>query len=121
MRKCKKCKSEFPAEQFPVAATTPKKIFYRHVCNGCYGKQKSEQRNKIRDWYNSYKKKLKCSRCGFDDYRALQFHHKNPSEKSYTIGTVLSRGKAIETLKKEIEKCEILCANCHSIEHFPET
>lgn len=56
-----------------------------------------------------------CSRCGFDDIRALCFHHRNRSEKEFTIGQILSLKK--ETILKEIEKCDLICANCHSIEH----
>jgi hypothetical protein len=64
-----------------------------------------------------YKKSLSCVRCGFSDYRALQFHHlhgklMNVSQmsKSYSWGRVLD----------EIGKCEVLCANCHMIEHHPD-
>jgi len=56
-----------------------------------------------------------CERCGFNDIRALCFHHRDRSKKKFTIGRILSL--KLETILKEIEKCDIICANCHSIEH----
>lgn len=56
-----------------------------------------------------------CERCGFDDPRALEFHHRDPDEKSFTV--MRNINWRMELLLKEAEKCEVLCANCHSIEH----
>lgn len=53
----------------------------------------------------------KCQICGYNKCQeALDFHHIEPSEKDYTIsgGT-----KSFETLKKEVDKCVLVCANCH--------
>jgi ribosomal protein L30E len=49
----------------------------------------------------------------------LQFHHIDPSQKDFNIG---GRGstRAWETIKAEIEKCILLCANCHAEEHYKE-
>ena len=43
------------------------------------------------------------------------FHHNNPEEKKFTIGSYM--GYKLETLKKEADKCTLLCANCHRIVH----
>jgi len=56
-----------------------------------------------------------CEICGYSkSLRALQFHHTNPSEKDFTIGD-----KAVfnEDVKKELDKCMLVCANCHSEIH----
>ena len=58
-----------------------------------------------------------CERCGFDDPRALEFHHRNPAEKEFTVGSLMT--KSLERLLAEVAKCEIICANCHAIEHAP--
>ena len=58
-----------------------------------------------------------CVICGYKKcIGALQFHHRNPKEKDFTIGryTVI----AWEKIKKELDKCDILCSNCHSEVHF---
>ncbi len=58
----------------------------------------------------------KCSLCGWSgNQAALQFHHTNPKKKDFIIGNVAN--KSWDSIKNEIEKCVLLCANCHSIEH----
>lgn len=60
-----------------------------------------------------YKIKIGCQKCGYCKHpSALDFHHKDNSEKSYNISQeVLDVG--FENIIDEIEKCEVLCSNCH--------
>lgn len=56
----------------------------------------------------------KCSSCSWHgNQAALQFHHLKG--KDFTIGNVAN--KSWDSIKKEISKCILLCANCHAIEH----
>ncbi|MBI4992333.1 MAG: hypothetical protein HZB99_03890 [Candidatus Harrisonbacteria bacterium] len=58
----------------------------------------------------------KCIKCDWSgNQAALQFHHKNPREKEFTIGNVAN--KSWDSIKSELQKCMLLCANCHMIEH----
>lgn len=58
-----------------------------------------------------------CSVCGFNGHpRALEFHHRDPSEKDFSIGETYSGASVIKMLF-EISKCDVLCANCHAIHH----
>ena len=60
----------------------------------------------------------KCQICGYNKCNAaLQFHHKDPNQKEFGLS---SKGRPIawEKTKKELNKCEILCANCHSEIHY---
>lgn len=62
----------------------------------------------------------KCSICGYKKcLRALNFHHKNKQEKKLTIGE--KQGKPLRKIKDEIDKCELLCANCHQEKHYSIT
>ena len=55
----------------------------------------------------------KCCICGFDKWQsALEFHHVNPEEKSFSI-TAETTTKAIEKQLEELKKCILVCANCH--------
>lgn len=67
--------------------------------------------------------KNKCALCGETKQHALVFHHKDPKEKEFTISQSYRFGK--EKLTQEIEKCVVLCSNCHlEIHHYernPET
>lgn len=60
-----------------------------------------------------YKEARGCSECSEKDPRCLDFHHRNPEEKSYHISLGLSNKLSLETLMKEIAKCDLLCRNCH--------
>lgn len=61
----------------------------------------------------------KCIRCGYifngQNIAAFEFHHTNPQEKDFKIGNV--GNKSWKSIVHELAKCELLCANCHSIEH----
>lgn len=55
----------------------------------------------------------KCQICGYNKYvGALDLHHVDPDKKSFSIS---SRGhsRSWEKVKKELNKCMLLCANCH--------
>jgi len=63
------------------------------------------------------KKKLKCSKCGYDKHHAaLDFHHVDESTKSFALGDF--KDHAQKTLLEEIKKCIVLCACCHRIHHY---
>ena len=54
-----------------------------------------------------------CVDCGFDDHRALEFDHRDPSTKKHNVSDM--RVFSDKSFFKEAEKCEIRCANCHKI------
>lgn len=61
-----------------------------------------------------------CNNCGYNkSVRALVFHHRNPEEKSFGIGGN-GETRKFETVKKELDKCDLLCVNCHSELHDKE-
>lgn len=63
----------------------------------------------------------KCSRCGYDKCAAaLEFHHLNPAEKKISIAVMCSNGLKFDSLKIELDKCILLCANCHRELHSLE-
>lgn len=53
----------------------------------------------------------KCSLCGYDKCQAaLEFHHLDPNEKDFNIS---HSNKSFESMKPELDKCILVCANCH--------
>lgn len=59
-----------------------------------------------------------CQKCGYCNcIGALEFHHKDPTQKDFTIGRIKSY-KWSKTIKDELDKCKLLCANCHREEHY---
>ena len=58
----------------------------------------------------------KCFICGYNKCnKALEFHHLDPNEKEFVIGH--NRSFSIEKLKKEVDKCIMVCSNCHKEIH----
>jgi hypothetical protein len=82
-------------------------------------KAKNLERNKkhrkdITDYINGVKVSLGCSVCGYNKCaQALDFHHINDKEKDLTVSSSKSHIWALERVKKEIEKCIVLCCRCH--------
>jgi hypothetical protein len=60
-----------------------------------------------------------CSRCPQNHPAALDFHHKNQEDKLFSIGDMIMSTRRVpqDVLETEILKCELLCKNCHAIEH----
>ena len=57
----------------------------------------------------------KCEKCGYNKCTsAMHFLHNDPNEKDFTIG---GKSFSLEKLKKEADKCILVCSNCHSEIH----
>lgn len=64
------------------------------------------------------KKGGRCKCCGYNkNLSALEFHHRNANEKEFQIDIRAFSNHSLEKLEKELEKCELLCANCHREYH----
>jgi transposase len=69
----------------------------------------------------------KCNRCGESDKSCMEFHHVDPTEKDDQISYIImgyggkgSYASSWERALAEVEKCELLCRNCHYLEHTVE-
>lgn len=83
-----------------------------------YRERINEQGRKRRDalieFLNGHKMKCGCAHCGYKvSPVALEFHHVN-DDKEFNI----SLAKSIRQAEREMEKCIVLCANCHRIHHW---
>lgn len=119
-RICKACGENKYISDFASAGEVNGKKYFRHKCIPCYSKFKGIRKSVIRNKYYEIKKELKCCRCGNNDFRVLEFDHKDRLQKDFCIGFGMARGYSLEKLKKEIEKCQVLCANCHRIKTWEE-
>lgn len=69
-----------------------------------------------RDFLNSYKLNAGCKICGYAEHpAALQFNHVH-GVKKFNISADPKR--KLDDIMAEIAKCEVLCANCHSVHTF---
>lgn len=79
----------------------------------------SKRKKYLRNFVNKIKAEKGCFICQEKRYQCLDFHHTNPSDKKFGIAKGVNHymyGK--KELKKEIDKCIVLCANCHRVEHY---
>jgi 5-methylcytosine-specific restriction endonuclease McrA len=85
-------------------------------CLKCRNLAVSKRRKKLKQLAIEYKGG-KCSVCGYDRYiGALNFHHQNPKEKDFGLS---ARGftHSWEKTKIELDKCILICSNCHAELH----
>lgn len=88
------------------------------LCKPCLLERNAEKRRSVKEQAVKYLGG-KCSVCGYDKcLGALEFHHLDPSQKDPTYHSY----KTIfnDRFKKELDKCILLCANCHKELHFNE-
>jgi len=78
-------------------------------------KSRLAAKQKISDFLDDYKFRHGCSVCGENDPVVLDFHH--IGEKKETISLLRSKSWRIERIQGEIDKCIVLCANCHRRTH----
>lgn len=75
--------------------------------------RKETRRDEIQKWFVTYKSLLKCIHCGESDITTLDFHHRDPNRKDMSLSQAVHNGWSMERILREIEKCDLLCANCH--------
>ena len=126
---CKNC-GELPASDFYKHSLRG----YQNVCKDCSAKNSKkrysdgvtkrglsykEARKKNASALKERNRKLviehlklnKCCVCGEDDIVVLEFHHNDPQRKRFNIAQFSTYSK--ETIMMEIDKCVVMCANCH--------
>lgn len=77
-----------------------------------YANQK-RHREKIRGLILEYLQLHPCVVCGEDDPIVLEFDHIDQATKTKEISKYLSGHAGWDKVKDEIDKCRVLCANCH--------
>ena len=70
-----------------------------------------------REYLDAYKAEKGCCNCGFSNPIALQFNHIDPQQKSFQVSEGLA-GRPWKLILQEIEKCNVMCANCHAIHTY---
>jgi hypothetical protein len=86
-------------------------------------KRKRNRATRRRHFLDAYKETMGCARCPESRLDCLQFHHRVPvlrksdaHSRAREISSMTGRGVALSSILVEIEKCDVLCANCHALE-----
>lgn len=119
LQKCRDCGTEYPYDDFPAAGIVKGKFYRRRKCQACHQKVKRKRRGKLRLWVEKCKRELQCEKCGEQDFRVLDFHHKDKN-KEFNVADGHRLGYCIERIQAEIDKCQCLCCKCHRILHYEE-
>jgi len=122
---CSKGKIKYWVKKFDIQKQTTEKNQYCKLC-GNFIKNNIRNRSHCQSCvtrirrYRTKQKAVnllggKCVRCGWSgNLAALEFHHPN-DDKHFTISNISN--KSWNVVMPEILKCELLCSNCHRIEH----
>lgn len=102
-RECKKC----------YALT--RKRHYRANKVALVKATKIRGKNYLAD-FQQYKQSLKCFYCPENTSVCLDFHHTDPSTKKYAVSSK-ANNVPLKTLMEEINKCIVVCKNCHAKLH----
>lgn len=127
---CTKCKVEKPIDSFSWKSIATQKR--ASECKDCHvvmrktyyenNKPKEKKRIKarkeeIKTFFRELKKTLSCEICSESTPICLDFHHNDSSEKDFNVSQASFNGLSRDTIRKEIDKCTVLCANCHRKRH----
>lgn len=129
-KKCPRCKENLPIGEFGkrLSRGKPTTQAYCKQCNVTYHKNRhvvksQEYLEKNRAWRNAARKRNRqllytyleehsCP-CGEKDPAVLEFDHIDPSTKEGHVSDLVSKGWSWDRIMVEIERCQVLCANCH--------
>lgn len=127
---CSTCKSSLPISEFNWR-DKPNGVL-QYCCKNCqraqqrkyYAKHPEYQvkvkadnkrrRRKNKVWFLEYLKQQKCADCGIQDYVVLTHDHRDPALKSDCVSVYVQQGNSLRKIKDEIDKCDVVCFNCHA-------
>lgn len=102
---CKKCNTEYQREWYA-------KNKRQHIQN--LNRRRKEARFRNREFITEYLKTHPCVDCGTSNILVLEFDHVR-GKKIGPISSMITNGESLKKIEREINKCEVRCANCHRI------
>lgn len=101
------------------------------LCANCHSElhfdvnSKDKRRNLLKDKMLEYKNVFSCEVCGHkgSNNKSLTFHHRNKNDKLFSINIEswkvkkIKQGKVEDRVCNELDKCDVICSNCHRIKH----
>lgn len=128
MKTCTRCKLKKTGVAFSVNKSKAggvssyckecnKQYLKNHYANNkpYYRKKRAMQSKMIREYIKEAKRNSSCTTCGESNPATIDFHH-NGNDKIITMAR--AKSYSLGKVKKEIDKCIKLCANCHRKLHF---
>ncbi len=130
MKICSSCKEEKQPKEFNKnkskkdGLNTMCRVCSNLICKeryknskGTYLEKLYERQDRIlietRTFVLEYLKTHPCVHCGQTNIMTLEFDHLR--DKFKDISMMIKQTYGIEAIKKEVDKCQVLCSNCHNI------
>jgi hypothetical protein len=104
-RKCKECNRRYQKKWYE----NNKELQTKRV-------QANTERYKVisREWLYRYLETHPCVDCGLIDPLVMHFDHRDRATKKATVSYLMCHGASLESIQKEVAKCDVRCANCHT-------
>lgn len=122
LKVCRTCQQELSISDFSVLSKHRKSgIKYNCDCNNCRATRRRENSKRTKALAVEYKGG-KCNDClQVVHQAAFEFHHLDPKTKEKDLTHFLNdRAVLTDKAKQELDKCVLLCANCHRVRHFSD-
>lgn len=114
---CTKCGKLLPLDQF--GWRNKQKGIHRADCKQCHSAYMKNKYQEKKNVIQELKSQCKCAKCGDNRGYVLDYHHIDPSQKEDDIARMTSNTSSWDKVFEEINKCIVLCANCHrEFHHF---
>lgn len=123
---CTSCKIELSLTDFNFKNKS--KNIRQSQCRSCYNKRRrwiyqerdkdkilaevAARKNANNQRYQQWKSTLSCKACGEDDPCCLDFHHLDPNQKDINVSQMV-RTYSWDNIMAEVDKCIVVCKNCH--------
>lgn len=130
LKQCTKCGEGKPVAQFSwknkrlnilhsrcKSCSKIERDDYYEVNKNYFNEKNKKNRALNKKWFDEYKKELKCKVCNESETCCLDFHHKDGDEKTNIISDMCYSTYSKKRIMEEINKCDVLCANCHRKVH----
>lgn len=112
---CTKCHRELPIDQFHWRNKAQGRR--RSECKDCHNAYMNEHNANNRKIIHELKQNQCCAKCGENRWYILDYHHIDPTTKNNTVARLMVHSCA-DTVLKEVDKCILLCRNCHGEFHY---
>lgn len=131
MKSCRKCKESKTLDSF--FKDVSEKDGLNTMCRECWKAIRRERYEKRKDkdiaktaaykkamrlYLTEYKVSRGCQRCGENHPAVLDLHHLDADDKEIAPSRMVDKGWSKEKMQSELDKCIVLCSNCHRKEHY---
>lgn len=116
MKQCSNCKEYKPEKEFYWKDKAH--TILNSKCKLCSNARMTELRRERYILVQEYKTSKGCAVCGEKRHWVLDLHHRDGKEKEDTVSNMLRKNVSWEKIQEELDRCEVLCANCHRDYHY---